>query len=74
MNREEWADRTGLTRLERARTLHAAFQAAAIEHEYEYVEVPAMGHDDIVTEDWPMEPMWRFLAGGVGTGDRQPGA
>jgi pimeloyl-ACP methyl ester carboxylesterase len=68
VNREDWANRTGLTRLERARTLHAAFQAAAIEHEY--VEVPAMGHDDIVT----MEPVWRFLAGGAGTGDRQPGA
>ena len=68
---EEWR-RFGLTRLERTRALHAAFQAVAIEHEY--VEVPGMTHDDLASVDWPMEPVWRFLAGGAGAGDRQPGA
>jgi hypothetical protein len=68
---EQWK-RFGVTRLERARALHVAFQAAAIEHEY--VEIPGLAHDDPTTEDWPMKPVWRFLAGGAGTRDRQPGA
>lgn len=42
LNTLDAANRFGRTRLERARTLHAAWQAEAIGHDY--VEVPGLGH------------------------------
>ncbi len=41
-NQSPWAMRTGATRLGRARTLHAAWLVAGIEHEF--VEVPGSAH------------------------------
>lgn len=42
LDQHDAANRFGLTRLARLRTLHAAWQAASIGHEY--VEVPGLGH------------------------------
>ena len=60
LNQTPWAMRAGSTRLGRARTLHAAWLVAGIEHDY--VEVPRTGHgldDRIVGE------ACHFLAAGL---------
>jgi len=59
-NQSPWAMRTGATRLERARVLHAAWQVAGIEHEY--VEVPGSGHG---LDERMVEHAARFLVGGA---------
>ena len=59
VNTSAWANRSGRTRLDRARTLHAAWLASGIPHTY--VEVPGMGHEDLVTQDAPMKAVWQFL-------------
>jgi pimeloyl-ACP methyl ester carboxylesterase len=42
LNQQPWAMRSGATRLARARTLHASWLVAGIDHTY--VEVPGLGH------------------------------
>ncbi len=58
LERGEAADRHGLTRLERARSLHRAWLEVGIPHEY--VEVPGMKHDD-----GGFEHVQRFLSQGA---------
>jgi pimeloyl-ACP methyl ester carboxylesterase len=53
----EEANRLGRTRVDRARTLHEAWLAAAIPHAY--VEVPGMGHMDV---HMSLERVHHFLA------------
>ena len=49
-NQHPWAMRTGATRLGRARTLHAAWLRAGIEHEYAEIEGSAHGVDPMIVE------------------------
>jgi pimeloyl-ACP methyl ester carboxylesterase len=56
-NQRPWAMRTGATRLDRVRTLHAAWLVAGIEHEY--VEVSGSGHG---LDEQIAEQACRFLA------------
>jgi pimeloyl-ACP methyl ester carboxylesterase len=49
-NQRPWAMRAGATRLDRARTLHAAWLVAGIEHEYVEVEGSAHGLDEQIAE------------------------
>lgn len=60
LNQSKRAMRAGTTRLGRARTLHAAWLVAGIEHEY--LEVPDAGHG---LSRRILEPVLRFLATGV---------
>ena len=57
LNQRPWAMRTGATRLDRARSLHAAWRVAGIEHEY--VEVSGSGHG---LDEQIVEQVCRFLA------------
>jgi pimeloyl-ACP methyl ester carboxylesterase len=59
LNQSERAMRFGVTRLGRARTLHAAWQVAGIPHKY--VEVPGVGHR---LGETLLAPVYRFLASG----------
>jgi pimeloyl-ACP methyl ester carboxylesterase len=56
-NQHPWAMRAGATRLDRARSLHAAWLVAGIEHKYVEVEGSAHGLDEQITEH-----ACRFLA------------
>ena len=58
-NQSAWAMQTGATRLGRARTLHAAWLVAGIDHEY--VEVPGSGHG---LDEQMVEEAARFLVAG----------
>jgi pimeloyl-ACP methyl ester carboxylesterase len=58
-NQSPWAMQTGATRLERARTLHAAWLVAGIEHEY--VEIPGSAHG---LDERMVEQATRFLVAG----------
>lgn len=49
-NQRPWAMRTGATRLDRARSLHAAWQVAGIAHEYVEVSGSAHGLDEQIVE------------------------
>ena len=60
LNQSPWAMHAGSTRLGRARSLHAAWLAAGIEHEY--VEVPEAGHG---LDERIVEPACRFLEAGL---------
>jgi hypothetical protein len=57
LNQSPWAMRTGATRLDRARSLHAAWLVAGIEHAY--VEVSGSGHG---LDEQLVEQACRFLA------------
>jgi pimeloyl-ACP methyl ester carboxylesterase len=57
LNTSAEAMQFGKTRLERARTLHQAWLASGIDHEY--VEIPGVGHG--VTPEI-LDPSWSFLA------------
>ena len=59
LNQNPWAMRTGATRLARARTLHAAWLVAGIEHEY--VEVSGSTHG---LDEQMVEQASRFVAAG----------
>lgn len=59
LSQTEESNRFGLTRVERARTLHAAWLAASIAHEY--VEVPGMEHGDAEAMDRLMPRVWQFF-------------
>jgi pimeloyl-ACP methyl ester carboxylesterase len=50
LNQRPWAMRTGATRLDRARSLHAAWQVAGIPHEYVEVSGSAHGLDEQIAE------------------------
>lgn len=56
LNQQPWAMRSGATRLARARSLHAAWLVAGIEHIY--VEVPGVGHG---VDERIVEQVRRFL-------------
>lgn len=58
LNESEEANRFGRTRIQRARTLHAAWLDARIHHEY--VEIPDLGHE---MDDRIASRAERFLAG-----------
>jgi hypothetical protein len=49
-NQQPWAMRAGATRLHRARSLHAAWLVAGIEHEYVEVSGSAHGLDEQIVE------------------------
>jgi pimeloyl-ACP methyl ester carboxylesterase len=59
LNQQPWAMRSGATRLARARTLHAAWLVAGIDHTY--VEVPGVGHG---VDGRIVEQVRRFLTTG----------
>jgi poly(3-hydroxybutyrate) depolymerase len=58
LNESRAADRLGYTRLERARTLHAAWEAAGIPHAY--LEVAGVGHQ---LDHRILDPVRRFIVG-----------
>lgn len=58
LNQSAAANRFGLTRLERARTLHAAWSAARVDHDY--LEIPGLGHH---FDETVVDPAMRFLFG-----------
>ena len=60
LDQSEAANRAGRTRVERARTLHAAWESATIPHQYR--ELPGVGHGDVIHDDRPIQVVWEFLS------------
>jgi len=60
LDQSEAANRFGRTRVERARSLHQAWESAAIPHQY--AELAGVGHGDVIHQDDAIRAVWNFLS------------